>query len=147
MKKHQVEARIDDHGGAGKLVFRRKRSRELKAVEEVLAGGLSRARTPKDKRYVGQVRFRIVGLYVAGRRVQRFFNTLTEAQTVASRCPAAQTGHVGLGSAFIEKGKPPRLQPALPPLPALPCETDVFAVLLGCAERLFLYVSPMSTST
>jgi integrase len=81
MKKHQVEARIDDQGDAGKLVFRRKRSRELKAVEEVLAGGLWRARTPKDKRYAGQVRFRIVGLYVAGRRVQRFFSTLTEAQT------------------------------------------------------------------
>jgi hypothetical protein len=42
---------------------------------------LWRARGGAHCRYTGPVRFRIVGLYVAGRRVQRFFSSAAEAKT------------------------------------------------------------------
>ena len=60
---------------------------------------------------------------------------------------APQASHVGLGPAFIEEDKPPRFDATLLAFPASARLAEVFAILLGGPERLFLYVSPMSAST
>ena len=62
-------------------------------------------------------------------------------------CPAPQPCHVGLRAAFVEEDEPLGLKSSLLTAPFFAGLADVFAVLLGCAECLFLYVSPMSTST
>ncbi len=101
MKKHQEAAQVDEHLHAGKPVFRRKRTKELKAVEEVLVDRLWRARDTYDSDYKGPVRFRIVGLYVAGRRVQRFFNSKTEAATFMEEQTVRQ-GNLGARAAHVD---------------------------------------------
>ncbi len=63
----------------GKPRFHRKRKKVLNAVEEIRDGGNWRARTSGDRGFSGEVRFRVAGLYVAGRRVRRFFATEEEA--------------------------------------------------------------------
>lgn len=51
----------------------------MKQVEEAFADGAWRTRTAKEKRFTGQVRFKVAGLYVAGKRVRRYFATEAEA--------------------------------------------------------------------
>ena len=55
--------------------------------------------------------------------------------------------HVCFGRAFVEEDKPIRVEPGLPPPPTPPGLDDVRSILFARPERLFLYVSPMSTST
>ena len=59
----------------------------------------------------------------------------------------AQSGHIGLGTGLIQKNQPGRVERRLlpPPVPARP--DNVGPVLLAGAERLFLYVSPIFSST
>ncbi len=100
MKEHQEETRLDETEGTGKLRFRRKRQKALKPVEEVFAAGSWRTRTAKDKKFTGPVRFKVAGLYVAGKRVRRFFGseieakTFIEAQTVRQGNLGARAAHV-----------------------------------------------------
>lgn len=54
--------------------------------------------------------------------------------------PPSQAGHVGLGSAFVDKDETRRVQSALEPAPLLTGLQDLGAVLLAGTERLFLYV-------
>lgn len=65
---------------------------------------------------------------------------------VAPLCPPAQTGHVGLGPAFVDEDESRRVEPALEPAPLLAGLQDVGAVLLAGTERLFLYVSSMDAN-
>lgn len=58
-------------------------------------------------------------------------------QLVASRCPAAQACHVGLGPCFIDEHEPARIKPALICLPAHALARDVPSILLGCEQRFF----------
>jgi hypothetical protein len=61
--------------------------------------------------------------------------------------PATQTGQVGFGSGFIEEDQARQVQRRLPPPPVPSCPGDVRPVLFAGAERLFLYVSPISSNT
>ena len=57
--------------------------------------------------------------------------------------PPAQTGHVGLGPAFVDEDETRRVQSSLEPAPLPAGLQDIGAVLLAGAERLFLYVRSM----
>ncbi len=63
---------------------------------------------------------------------------------VAPVGPAAQAGHIGLGSGFIQKDKAAYIDPGQDFLPIGAGPLDVFAVLLAGPECLFLYVRPRS---
>lgn len=101
MKKHQEEARVEHDSEAGKLRFRRKRAKVLKPVAEVLAGGSWRARTAEDRRFTGAVRFKVAGLYVAGKRVRRYFNSEAEAQTFID-AQTVRAGNLGARAAHVD---------------------------------------------
>lgn len=101
MSKHQEAAGIDEDSEAGKLRFRRKRNKVLKPVEEVLAGGTWRTRTPADYGFEGQVRFKVAGLYIAGKRVRRYFGTEAEAQTFMEAQTVRQ-GNLGARAAHVD---------------------------------------------
>ena len=60
----------------------------------------------------------------------------------ALRSPS-QAGHVGLGTAFVDKDEMRRVQSALEPAPLLAGLQDIGTVLLAGAKRLFLYVRSM----
>ena len=51
---------------------------------------------------------------------------------------APQAGHVGLSPAIVEDDKPPRFDAAVLVLPPSARLAEVFAILLGGPERLFL---------
>lgn len=65
----------------------------------------------------------------------------------AARGAPAQAGHVRLGTTFIEEDEPRRIEAALPPPPLPARPGDVGPVLFTGAECLFLYESPIFTST
>lgn len=101
MKKH-LEERVNESPASGKFRFRRKRTKVLKPVEEVLADGAWRTRRPrKDKEFNGQVRFKVAGLYVAGKRVRRYFATDGEAATFIEAQTTRQ-GNLGARAANVD---------------------------------------------
>ena len=101
MSKHQEATAVVEDIEAGKLRFRRKRTKVLKPVEEVFADGSWRTRTPGDKRFAGPVRFKVAGLYVAGKRVRRYFTTEAEAQTFMEAQTVRQ-GNLGARAAHVD---------------------------------------------
>lgn len=58
-------------------------------------------------------------------------------QTLASRSPAAQRGHVGLDPGLVDEDQPPRVETGLPRSPPLPTACDVGASLLKGEQRFF----------
>lgn len=60
---------------------------------------------------------------------------------------AAQASQIGLGSRFIEKDQPCRVEALLPPLPGFACARQIGALLFAGSECLFLYVSAIFAST
>jgi hypothetical protein len=60
---------------------------------------------------------------------------------------AAQSRHVRFGRRLVEKDESGGYEPFLDLAPGPAGAGDVRSGLLGGAERLFLYVRPMSTST
>jgi hypothetical protein len=66
---------------------------------------------------------------------------------LASLRPPTQPGQIGLGTGFIQKNQPGRVERRLlaAPVPARP--ENVGPVLFAGPERLFLYVSPIFSST
>jgi integrase len=75
--------------------FRRKRSKDLKVVEEIeISSGKWRQPTATQRKYPGRRRFKIAGLYVAGERVRRIFGTRLEAETFIEQ-QVARTENLG----------------------------------------------------
>lgn len=101
MRKHSEAQAIDEQAEAGKPRFRRKRQKVLKPVEEIFTAGAWRTRTPQDKVFKGQSRFKVAGLYVAGKRVRRFFTTDLEAQTFIEAQTMRQ-GNLGARAAHVD---------------------------------------------
>ena len=101
MSQHQEAPGIEQDSEAGKFRFRRKRNKVLKPVEEVLADGTWRTRTLVDKAFKGQVRFKVAGLYIAGKRVRRYFATEAEAQTFMEAQTVRQ-GNLGARAAHVD---------------------------------------------
>ncbi len=81
MKEQQEAEGLIYQVETGKPRFRRKRMKILKPVEEIFIDDAWRTRTAKDRAFNGQVRFKVAGLYVAGKRVRRYFGTEAEATT------------------------------------------------------------------
>ena len=95
-------AHITGSAEGGKFTFRRKRQKVLKPVEEVFADGSWRKRRPrKDKGFKGPVRFKVAGLYVAGKRVRRYFTTEAEAGTFIEAQTTRQ-GNLGARAAHVD---------------------------------------------
>jgi len=67
-------------------------------------------------------------------------------QALPAGCTAMQAGQVGLGRRLVEEDEPGPVERRLPGLPVDPGLDDVWPVLLGCPDRLFLKDSPMSRS-
>lgn len=65
-------------------------------------------------------------------------------QRQATRAPAAQACHVGLGPGFIDEDKVTRIDPALILAPLCPASGDHGPILLAGDQRLFLNVIPAS---
>jgi hypothetical protein len=61
--------------------------------------------------------------------------------------PPTETGPVSLGTRFIQKDQPGRVEARLPLPPAAARPEDVRAVLLAGTECLFLYVNPSFPNT
>ena len=101
MKEHQEEAGLAEEIEAGKPRFRRKRQKVLKPVEEVFVEGVWRTRTPADKRTAGPVRFKVAGLYIAGKRVRRYFTTEAEAETFIEAQTVRQ-GNLGARATHVD---------------------------------------------
>jgi integrase len=81
--------------------FRRKRQTILKPVEEIFVGGSWRTRTAEDSKFEGDFRFKVAGLYVAGKRVRRFFGTQGEAETFIEQQTTRQ-GNLGARAAHVD---------------------------------------------
>jgi len=71
----------------------------------------------------------------------------TGIDTLAPLRSAAQARHVGLRARLIEEHQAGGIKAQLQAAPPLAFARYVRAVLLTGSERLFLYVSPMSSST
>ena len=67
--------------------------------------------------------------------------------SLALEGPATPTGHVGLGSRFIQKDQFGRVEARLPLPPAAARPRNVRTVLLAGTECLFLYVNPSFPNT
>jgi integrase len=81
--------------------FRRKRQTILKPVEEIFVGGSWRTRTAEDSKFEGDCRFKVAGLYVAGKRVRRFFGTQGEAETFIEQQTTRQ-GNLGARAKHVD---------------------------------------------
>ena len=81
--------------------FRRKRQTVLKPVEEIFVEGSWRTRTAEDSRFEGDSRFKVAGLYVAGKRVRRFFGTSGEAETFIEQQTTRQ-GNLGARAKHVD---------------------------------------------
>jgi integrase len=101
MSEHQQETDIDQGDETCKPRFRRKRQTVLVPVEEILKDDTWRTRTPKDKTFKGTVRFKVAGLYVAGKRVRRYFGTRAEAETFIEAQTVRQ-GNLGARATHID---------------------------------------------
>jgi integrase len=101
MSEHQETTGIDEQLEAGKPRFRRKRHKVLKPVAEVFEAGGWRTRTAQDKGFSGPVRFKVAGLYVAGKRVRRYFATAAEARTFIEAQTMRQ-GNLGARAAHVD---------------------------------------------
>ncbi len=101
MSEHQAATLIDEVSGTGKPRFRRKRQKVLKPVKEIFLSGSWRTRTPQDKGFAGPVRFKVAGLYVAGKRVRRYFSTEAEAGTFIEAQTMRQ-GNLGARAAHVD---------------------------------------------
>lgn len=101
MSKHQEAAGIDEQAETGKPRFRRKRQKVLKPVEEVFEAGSWRTRTARDRAFTGPMRFKVAGLYVAGKRVRRYFTTEVEARTFIEAQTVRQ-GNLGARAAHVD---------------------------------------------
>ncbi len=66
---------------------------------------------------------------------------------LASLRPPTQPGHIGLGTGFIQKNQPGRVKRRLLPAPVPARPDNVGPVLFAGPKRLFLYVSPIFSST
>lgn len=66
-------------------------------------------------------------------------------QAMASQGASTQTRQIGFGAAFIQEDQPRWVETALASSPRPPRPGDLRSVLLAGPERLFLYVSPMSS--
>jgi hypothetical protein len=64
-------------------------------------------------------------------------------QTLPTKRAPSQTRQVGLGCRLVDEDQPRRIETALAALPSPSRLGDVWSVLLGCMERLFLYVRPI----
>ena len=67
--------------------------------------------------------------------------------TIASRCTPTQPSHVGLRAGFVYEDQAGRIKPELESAPTLAFPGYVRSILFAGPKRLFLYVSPMSSST
>lgn len=101
MSKHQRARSVVDDSPSGKPRFRRKRNKVLKPVQEIQRGGVWRTRRRKDRNFVGPVRFKVAGLYVAGRRVRRYFQTEAEARTFIE-AQTVRHGNLGARAAHVD---------------------------------------------
>jgi integrase len=101
MSKHQQAGKVSELRDSGKPRFRRKRQTQLKPVEEIFAEAAWRTRTAKDKGFAGQVRFKVTGLYVAGKRVRRYFATAGEAKTFIEAQTMRQ-GNLGARASHVD---------------------------------------------
>lgn len=101
MKKHNESAVIEHEPANGKPRFRRKRLKVLKPVGEICVDGAWRTRTAKDRKFAGPARFKVAGLYVAGKRVRRFFATEAEARTFIEAQTVRQ-GNLGARAAHVD---------------------------------------------
>lgn len=101
MSEHQETTEIDEQLEAGKPRFRRKRQKVLKPVEEVFEAGAWRTRTAQDKGFSGAVRFKVAGLYVAGKRLRRYFTTAADAGTFIEAQTMRQ-GNLGARAAHVD---------------------------------------------
>ena len=66
---------------------------------------------------------------------------------LAALGPPAPPGHIGLGAGLIQKNQPGRVERRLLPPPVPACPDNVGPVLFAGTESLFLYVSPIFSST
>lgn len=58
-------------------------------------------------------------------------------QTLATRPPAPQRGHVGFGPCFVNEDQTGPVNPALILFPSRPLAHDIGAILLGCEYGFF----------
>ena len=70
----------------------------------------------------------------------------TRHETLPSRGPPAQPGHVCFGRRLVEEDQSTDGKLALRDLPLPPGFRDIRPILFGRVERLFLYVSPKAIS-
>jgi len=68
-------------------------------------------------------------------------------RSLAPLGPPAQPGHIGLGTGFIQKNQPGRVERRLLPAPVPARPDNVGPVLFAGTESLFLYVSPIFSRT
>lgn len=101
MKKPHEASTGKAEGIEAKPRFRRKRQTALKPVEEIFVGGSWRTRTAEDSQFDGDRRFKVAGLYVAGKRVRRFFGTQGEAETFIEQQTTRQ-GNLGARAAHVD---------------------------------------------
>ena len=100
MNKQLDAAHIDGSSDSGKFTFRRKRQKVLKPVEEVFLDGKWRARNVQNKCFKGEVRFKVAGLYIGGKRVRRYFGTEKEAETFIE-AQTVRLGNLGARAANV----------------------------------------------
>jgi len=101
MRKQHEEPESNESPDTGKFTFRRQRQKTLKPVEEVYIEGAWRTRTDGDKGFQGEVRFKVAGLYIAGKRVRRYFTTENEARTFIEAQTVRQ-GNLGARAAHVD---------------------------------------------
>lgn len=101
MSKHEEASGLDQDVATGKPRFRRKRNKVLKPVEEIFRNDSWATRTPADRSFTGPSRFKVSGLYVAGKRVRRFFSTDSEANTFIESQTVRQ-GNLGARAAHVD---------------------------------------------
>lgn len=100
MSQHLDAASLAESPNGGKFTFRRKRRKELKPIEESFSNGTWSTRTGK-KLFTGPVRFKVAGLYVAGKRVRRYFGTEAEAKTFIEQQQVRQD-NLGARAAHVD---------------------------------------------
>lgn len=101
MEKHFSSTGINEVGEAGKPRFRRKRQKVLQIVEEVCVDGIWRTRTAQDLDLKEPLRFKVAGLYVAGKRVRRYFKSQSEAKTFVE-AQEIRKGNLGARASHVD---------------------------------------------
>lgn len=101
MEKHSGTNGINEVGEAGKPRFRRKRQKVLQIVEEVCVDGIWRTRTAQDLDLKEPLRFKVAGLYVAGKRVRRYFKSQSEAKAFVE-AQEVRKGNLGARASHVD---------------------------------------------